>query len=215
MEKLTLAVMPRTVWGKGPSRRLRRQGYIPAILYGKETEPVSLSVPERELRACARRGLRVGRMVELVWSDGTSPVTALLKELQVDPVTSRPLHMDFHLVLSTRPVEAELEVRLQGVPVGVRDQGGRLEQHVHHLKVRCLPDQLPEALIVDVSALEKGKSIHVGDLSIPGVTILADRSVVVAAVVAPRGEQVVAAAEEKAEEGEEAAEKPEKRTEKD
>jgi len=203
MEKISLAVTPRSQLGKGNAGRLRRDGLIPGIVYGKEMGPVSVSVEEKLLRAALRKGLRLGRLVELAWEDGRPPTVALLREAQRDPVTSRPVHLDFQIVLSTQALVVEVPVELEGVPVGVREESGHLEQHVWRVKVRSLPDRIPDRLVLDVTGLRGGSSLHVSDLTWSDGTILTDPTLAVATVARPRIEAPVA---EEAPEGEEPVE---------
>lgn len=202
MERIPLAVMPRSQLGKGHAGRLRQSGQIPGIVYGKEMGPVSLSIQEKDLRACLRKGLRLGRLAELVWGDGRPPTVALLREVQRDPVTSRPIHLDFQVILATEPLVVEVPVELEGVPVGVREEGGRLEQHVWRVKVRSLPDMIPDRLVLDVTQLRAGSTLHVSDFAWKDGTILTDPTLAVAAVARPR---VEAAPAEEVAEGEEVA----------
>jgi large subunit ribosomal protein L25 len=202
MEKISLAVTPRSQFGKGNAGRLRRDGLIPGIVYGKEMGPVSVSVEEKLLRTALRKGLRLGRLVELAWEDGRSPTVALLREVQRDPVTSRPVHLDFQIVLATQALVVEVPVELEGVPVGVREEGGHLEQHVWRVKVRSLPDLIPDRLVLDVTELRGGSTVHVSDFAWTDGTILTDPTLAVATVARPKVEAPVV---EEVPEGEEAA----------
>ncbi len=123
MEKITLELVPRTVFGKGEAGRLRRSGLIPCIVYGKEMDPIPGSIQDRQLRTAFRHGLRIGRLVELSWSDGRPPLVALLRELQQDPVTSKPLHLDFQVAVSTQTIVVEVPVEVEGEAAGVREEG--------------------------------------------------------------------------------------------
>ncbi|MCU0612085.1 MAG: 50S ribosomal protein L25 [Candidatus Eisenbacteria bacterium] len=205
MERISLEVTTRNEFGKGHAGRLRRAGFIPAIVYGKETDPISVSVEEKTLRSALRKGLRLGRLVELAWSDDHAPAVALLREVQKDPVTSRPVHLDFQVVLATQPLIVEVPVELKGTPVGVREESGHLEQHVWRARIRCLPGQIPDTLILDVTELHAGSTLHVSDIGWTDGAILTDATLAVATVARPRIEAPAAEAVE-GEEGAPAAE---------
>lgn len=199
MERISLEVTSRAELGKGNAGRLRRQGLIPAIVYGRENPTESVSLEEKTLRSALRKGLRLGRLVELLRGEEHTPVVALLREMQRDPVTGRPIHLDFQIVSATQALVVEVPLELQGVPIGVREESGQLEQHVWRVKVRSLPDQLPDSLALDVTDLRAGSTLHISDITWAEGTILTDPVLAVATVSRPRIEVAPVA-----EEGEEA-----------
>lgn len=198
MEFVDLRVEHRTKTGKGVARELRRKGQIPAILYG-DGEPVPLKAdPKALVRAL---GTEAGENVilNLTIVNGEAFIRkAMVKEVQVDPVTGRPLHADFLIISMERPIEVEIPVEATGVAIGVKDKGGVLDQILRELRVRCLPGAIPDKFTLDVSSLDIGDVLHVSDLPIPdGVELLTDREQTVVTVAAPRvEEEVVAPAEE-------------------
>ena len=152
---------------------------------------------ENELRAAFRQGLRLGRLVELSWREGKSPAVALLRDMQCDPVHQRPIHLDFQVVLSTQPVIVDVPLDIQGTPVGVSDEGGHLEQHIWDIKIRIVPDRIPEKLVLDVTDVNAGMSLHVSDITWSEGSILTDPALAVLSVTRPH---VAAASTEEPEE---------------
>jgi large subunit ribosomal protein L25 len=185
-ERTKLVVAQRETLGSAASRRLRRQGLVPGVLYGSG-EPVAICVAERELRRAltGAGGLHSILDVEI---DGKGRTHAsILKEYQVDPVRGGVIHVDLQEVRLDRPIQASVAVHLVGgedAP-GVRE-GGVLSQPLREVSVEALPLEVPEHLEVDASGLEVGGTLRVSDLRVPdGVMLLGDPEAVVATVTAP------------------------------
>jgi large subunit ribosomal protein L25 len=183
-----MAVIPlngarRDKLGKGGARKARAAGHIPAVLYGHGEEPVPVSVQAREFDL-ALRGHKGGNpIVNLAVSGGE--FTALIRDVQYDPVSQRILHLDFQHISLTETIEVKVAVHLNGLPIGVKDGGGILETILRELDVRCLPTAIPAAIQVDVSHLNIGDSVHVRDVSVADITILNDVDETIATVVPP------------------------------
>jgi len=195
---LTLKVATRTQTGRSASRRLRKVNRIPAILYGKHSDPekLSIEVPEftKLLKTVAGRSL----LIELNRDDKADKALSFLQEIQRDPITDRYLHVDLHEVKPDEKFEIRVPVRVTGESFGVKNQSGVLEIASHVLRVRCLPTDLPEIIEVDVTALNVGQTIKVGELKpVAGVTFLDDKGQPVVSCVEPVAEivQEVVAAE--------------------
>jgi len=195
---LTLKVATRAQTGRSASRRLRKVNCIPAILYGKHSNPekLSIDVPEftRLLKVVAGRAL----LIELTRDDKPDKALSFLQEIQRDPMTDRYLHVDLHEVKPEERFEIRVPVRVVGESNGVKNQSGVLEIATHFLRIRCLPKDLPEAVDVDVTPLDVGHTIKVGELKpIAGVMFLDDKGQTVVACVEPVAEvvQEVVAAE--------------------
>ncbi len=210
-ERTKLSVEPREALGSRESRRLRREGLVPGVLYGPD-EPIAICVPERELRRAltGQGGLHAILDVEI---GGTGKSHAsILKEYQVDPVRGGVTHVDLHEVRLDRTINASVTVQLIGgedAP-GVRE-GGVLSQPLRELNVEALPLEVPEHLEIDVSGMVTGDTLRVADVPIPeGVTLLDDPESVVATVTAPtrvvEPEEVLEGAEGEMVEGEEPTE---------
>ncbi len=173
--------------GKGGARKARAAGQIPGVLYGHGETPVAVALDLREFQT-AMRGHKGGNaLVNLKLDSGE--FTALIRDAQYDPLSRAVLHLDFQHVSLTETVDIEVEVRSSGLALGVKDGGGILETIVRTLEVRCLPTAIPDAIVVDVSALNIGESIHVRDIKLEGVTILTDPDATVLTVVPPTVEE--------------------------
>ncbi len=169
--------------GKGGARKARAAGKIPAVLYGHGEEPVALAVGAREFDVALRKHRGGNAIVNL--SLGGGEVTALIRDVQYDPINHAILHLDFQHISLTETIEVEVPVHLIGVPVGVKDGGGILEHIVRQVEVRCLPTTIPASIDVDVTKLAIGDSVHVRDLSVADVQVLSDPDATIATVVPP------------------------------
>lgn len=202
---IDLKVYARTAKGRGPVGRLRRGGRVPAVLYGKRTDSVSLEVGEKELSSAIHGTASENVLLDLEMElgDKKGKTTAFVQHVQHDPLTGRILHVDLHEIAANETLKAHVPLRALGEPVGVKTYGGILESVLRDLHVECLPKDLPDIIEVDVSALNVGQSIHVKEISVPsGVRVLNAEDVVAFAVAAP----TVAEAETKAEGAAEGAE---------
>jgi len=200
-EAVKIDVAPRKAKGKWAVRRLRRQGWVPGIVYGGDREPVMVQIPARELERLARHH---ERLVSLVGVE-EQPVTGLVREIQWDVFGKEIIHVDFHRVVAGQRVTVEVPVVLRGVPKGV-DAGGVLEQSLHEVEIECLATEIPEQIRVDVSGLDLEDVLYASALPLPeGVTLVTEPEVVVAVVTRPAAVQ---AEEEEAEAAEPAASEP-------
>jgi large subunit ribosomal protein L25 len=184
-----MAIVPlqgrlRPARGKGPARQARRDGEIPGVMYGHGEEPVALAVPRREFELAMKTAKGSNVIVGLAL-DGGAAQTAIIREVQRDPISYDILHLDFHHISLTETVKVEVVVHLVGVPDGVKNGGGVLEHISRTVEIECLPTEIPGHLEADVSALGIGDSIHVRDLVIPKATVLSDPDVTIATVVPP------------------------------
>jgi large subunit ribosomal protein L25 len=197
MPEIVVAAKTRSESGKNVNRRLRSQGTIPGVLYGAGSRSTPVAVSPKEITAILRSASGENTLFELDVDGRRRKV--ILKEFQVEPLNGRLLHADFYEVALDRTLELKVHVEIQGVPVGVKAQGGILDFVTRELSVECLPADIPAKLVVDVSALELGKHVRVSELTPPPrVKILTEPEVVIAHVVAPRAEEeapAVAAAE--------------------
>lgn len=190
--QVTLEASARDGSGKGVARSLRRTGKVPAVLYGRGREPQALAVDTTALTRLLTEIAAATTLVD-VSVEGQAPVKALIREIQRNPV--RPadiIHLDLYEVRAHEKINVEVPLHFVGVPEGVRNFGGVLDQTMHALAVKVLPADIPEYLEVDVTALNIGQSIHVGELAFPKLEIMSDARATVCTVVAPRAEEVVA-----------------------
>lgn len=180
--------------GKGAARSLRREGRTPAVIYGHKREPQALAIETRELERLLDRFPIGGTVVELAL-DGRTYRT-LIREVQRHPVKRLILHVDFQELVAGEKVVTKVPLRFHGTPEGVRVGGGVLEEHLHELTIEVDPANLPPQVDVDVSGLGVGKTLHVGDLTLPaGVTVMDDAEAPVATVLPPRVHEEAESAE--------------------
>jgi large subunit ribosomal protein L25 len=181
---MTLEAEPRAERGKGAARSLRRQGYVPAVVYGHGEETRACKVKTKELERVLTAGPYESTLIDLKLADGGSK-QVLIREVQVHPYRPEVLHVDFLAVRRGERVRLEVPVRLTGVAPGVKE-GGIIEHLRHEVEIRCVPDAIPEALEADISTLGIGDTVTVADLTVPeGVEVLTDRAAVIASIVAP------------------------------
>ena len=222
MKSVPLKAYPRTLSRRGGAKRLRAAGRVPAIIYGRQAKPQNLEVNAKELEELIHHSASENVLVDLsVESDARPKRLALVQEIQHHPLEGDMLHVDFHEVAENEKVVVHVPLETVGEAAGVKTGGGVLEHILFKLKVRSLPKDLPEQIIVDVSHLELGKAVHLGEIKAPaGVEILGDKKIPVVAVALPRSEEEEVAAtatteavaagdvemiKEKKEEGEEGA----------
>ena len=184
MAVISLAAEKRDGLGKGGARKARAAGKIPGILYGHGEEPVPVSVGARTFQLAVQHHKGGNAIVNLALGAG-GEFTALIRDVQYDPVTHHVLHLDFQHISLTEMVEVEVAVHLTGIPTGVKDGGGILEHIMRAVTVRCLPTAIPPSIDLDVAHLEVGQSIHVSDIVVQDLQILSDLEQTVATVVAP------------------------------
>ena len=187
MATASLSASARSTSGKGAARSLRRDGRVPAIIYGHAREPLSLSVPAREFERLLERVAAENTVIELS-IDGAMSRT-LIREIQRHPVRRNVLHVDFQELVAGERVVVRIPIVLQGIPDGVRHSGGIMSQITQELECRVDPLNMPSNIIVDVTALTIGHSIHVSEMTIPeGVEVLDDPEATIAIVAAPKEE---------------------------
>lgn len=196
MKSVPLTAYPRTLVRRTATRKLRTTGRIPAVIYGKQAEPQNLEVDNKALSDLIKHAVSETLLVDLtVEKDARAKRLALVQEIQHHPMSGKVLHIDFHEIKEDEKVSVSVPVEAIGEAAGVKTGGGTLEHVLHKLKVRCLPKDLPEVINVDVTALEIGRAVHIGEIpAIPGVEILGDKGAPVFAVAAPVTEEQEAAA---------------------
>jgi len=198
MAHVQLAAQARTDLGSAASRRLRRRGLIPGVVYQTGEASIAVSLPDRELRRILHGDGARTAVIEIT-VDGEPARITLVKDWQVEPVRGHLLHVDFQQVDLTVVVRAQVAVVLVREPAGVIE-GGVLDQVVREVTVEALPDDLPDTIEHDVSGLTQDTPLHLSDLAAPaGVTIVVDDpELVVASILAPT---VIVEPEEEIEEG--------------
>jgi large subunit ribosomal protein L25 len=187
-ENARLKAAPRTETGKGAMRRMRREGRIPAVVYGRGEETRSLSIDAHEFEMLMKHHALDTTLVELsVEGAGRKGGTfrALVADIQSHPYRTQVLHVDFQQIHAGERVTVQVPIRLLGTPAGVR-AGGVLQQVLHDVEVECAVEAIPEAFEMDASALEIGDSIHVSDLTVPeGAQVMIDETRTICSVAPP------------------------------
>jgi large subunit ribosomal protein L25 len=183
----TLNAEPREGVRKGANRKLRATGRVPAVLYGKDHEPTLMSVDAREAERLFQQISVENTVIEIKLKGEKSRIQALVREVQVAAVRPDLLHIDFYKIQAGVKLEVEIPIHLVGVPNGVRQDGGILEQLLHEIPVRCLPDQIPESIEIDVVPLGLHDALHVADIKVAdGIEILMEGDRTVCMISVPR-----------------------------
>jgi len=213
MEITDLAAQVRKEQKKGPARRLRQQGLVPAIFYGKATENIQLAVKSADLFRLHKEK-KDHAFIKLIIDDGGKKIEklSLIKELQRQPLTGKFYHADFYEVDMAKKLTFDVSLNFVGKSVGV-ENGGELQHIKREVKISCLPVNLPDHIDVDISALDIGSSIKVRDIQAPeGITLV---DVPEAAVVAVAAVRVAKSQAAEAEPGAASATEPAKEEKKD
>jgi large subunit ribosomal protein L25 len=200
MKSVALTAFPRSTGRRAGAKKLRTSGRVPAVIYGRHNPPQSLEIDAKEIKDVMHKAASEIVLLDLSVKDDAKPKRlALVQEIQHHVLTNELLHVDLHEVSEDEKVTVSVPVESTGEAIGVKTGGGTLEHVLFKLKVRALPKDLPEAIIVDVSHLEIGKAVHIGDIKPPtGVEILGDKHISVLAVAAPVSEAQEAATLESA-----------------
>jgi large subunit ribosomal protein L25 len=190
-----LSVQSREAVGKGAVGRLRRQGLVPAVLYGGGSAPVTLAVTPADVQRTLQGHGAGGVLVNLRLPGDGEPRTAVVRELQYDPVRDTLIHIDFQAVRMDEEITVEVPIHAVGEAAGVKEQSGVLALLLRTVEVSCLPSLIPERLDIDVSALRIYDVVTVASLQLPeGVRVTTPASQPVATVAPPMAEEVVATA---------------------
>jgi large subunit ribosomal protein L25 len=203
MKQQKLTVRRRNGIGRGHSRRIRAGGEVPAVIYGKHSEPQALAVNERVLGQLLKDIAGSAAVLEIE-AEGSEPRLSIIKEVQRNPTNDRILHIDLNEVSADEEMDVTVIVRTKGDSFGVLNEAGVLDISSHELDIRCLPKDLPEFIEVDVTDLHVGQTIHVRELvPIDGVTFIDDGDrPVISCVMGIVEEEVVPEEEIEGEEGE-------------
>lgn len=186
-QAVTLGAERRSTSGKSAARAIRRQGKVPAVLYGHGRQSESLAVNATELEK-ALQGIAAESTVIELKVEG-APAQVLIREIQRHPTRLHITHVDFYEIHAGETLTLGVPVKLVGTPKGVKDQGGILEQYLREVEIEVLPQHIPESVELDVTGLEIGDSLHVSDLAIPNAEILEESDATVCTVVPPRVEE--------------------------
>lgn len=182
--------------GKKASKAVRNAGLIPGVFYAKGKEPLAIATTFKQLRPAVYTS---DTHIITMKVEGAGTMDCVLKDVDFDPVTDEIVHFDLLGIIEGQTIHVEVPITLKGAAKGVTLGGGMLEHIMHKVQIECLPAALPEHIEIDVTPLEVGKSIHVGDLKVPGVKFLVNPTASIVAVHAKRGrDEAAPAAEAKA-----------------
>jgi len=194
MQQIALDVQVRDQIGTGKVRSIRRENFVPGIVYGSKKAPTAVKVSRKAYERIRREHHGENVIFQLNVLDGDKKLrdyAAIVKEEQHHPVSDQVIHIDFNRISLTDKITVKVAVHAAGEPIGVKRDGGSLEHVIWELDVSCLPTQIPHHLEVEVSKLEIGDSIHVRDLILPeGVITKHDPDSILVKVVPPMKEEV-------------------------
>ena len=182
-QDLTIEVLRREETGKSANRRLRREAMIPAVVYGGGKEPIAIRVPRKTLIDLFKSGGSENRIFQLKLADTGQSRHAMIKDMQVHPITRQVEHVDFMRIDMAKRIRVRVHVTLEGVAYGVRTEGGLLDFVTREVEVECLPTSIPQEIKVDVSEVRVGQHLEVKDLALPeGVKVIEDADRVILSV---------------------------------
>ncbi len=187
---VTIKVEKRDIFGKNASRRIRREGKLPAVLYGPDTESVSLIVNKKDIFKILKSDTGENTLFKIVFDAEKRDV--MIKDYQQDVVDDRVLHVDLIQIAMNKSINVAVPIVLAGEAVGVKAEGGFVDFITREINVECLPQDIPDHIEVDISGLHLHQSVKVEDIpEIKGVKFGADPQTVLALVQAPKAEEVV------------------------
>ncbi len=196
-KQIKLAAQARPLVGRTAVKKIKQQGFVPAVVYGAKQQPQHVQIAARDIKDVLSHATGEHLLVELEIADGGKSVSslALIQEVQHHPLRRDVLHVDFHAVSADEHIHAEVPIQTVGEANGVRNFGGILEVAMHSLEIGCLPKDLLEVITIDVSALNVGDAIHVRDIQLPaGVVARADQDLTVVRVAPPTVQEEAPAA---------------------
>lgn len=202
---LTIKCEKRDVFGKNASRRLRREGKVPAVMYGRDESSTHLAIQKKDIFGILRS--ESGENTIFKTSFDSEYKDTMIKEFQTDPVTDEILHIDLILITMDKAVRVSVPIIVAGEAVGVKTEGGFVELITREVEVECLPGDIPEYIEVDISDLHLHQSIRIEEMTFPkGVESMSDPQTLVVLIEAPTKEEEIVKEEVEEEEGEVMAE---------
>lgn len=183
MSALTIDAKKREL-GKKASKAVRNAGMIPGVFYAKGKDPIAIATTFKQLRPAV---YTADTHIITLNVEGAGKMDCVLKDVDFDPVTDEIVHFDVLGIIEGQTLHVEVPITLKGQAKGVTIGGGMLEHLLHKVQIECLPSALPEHIEIDVTPLEVGKSVHVGDLKVPGVKFMTTPTTSIVAVHAKKG----------------------------
>ena len=219
MKEVTIEVISRRDSGKGVARKMRAAGKIPGVVYGKGEDSLAIEMDHAHFHAVMRKNAGENPLINLIIDGKGSDKMALIRDMQRDPIDGKLIHIDFQHISLTEKIRVRVPLQLEGVPDGVKNFGGIVNWMVRDVEVSCLPRDIPEKFVVDITNLKIHESLHVKNLVLENGEILASPEETIVSVVpptiikeatpAPGAEGEAAAAAAAPAEGEEGAGEPE------
>ncbi len=166
MQQTQMKIETRSSTGKGISRKLRAAGRIPGIVYGRDMEPVAVSLDPKALSAAIAGEGGINNLITLQGGGDLDKVVVIVADIQRDPIKRTPEHVDLHRVNMNEKVRVNVPVNLLGTAAGVKE-GGLLDFAHHYLHIECLPAEIPEHITIDINELKIGHAIHVEEIVFP------------------------------------------------
>ena len=190
-ESLSIEVQPREATGSRASRRLRRGEMVPAVVYGGGRESVAIQVPRKSLLELFKKAGSEHAVFLLKLAGSGKERHCMVRVVESDPITRQVVHVDFQRVDLKVKVRVEVSIELTGLPTGVKNESGVLDFVHRHVEVECLPTEIPQHLVVDVSGLHVGEHVEAKDIEMPpGVELMVEPERVIAGVSAARKAEV-------------------------
>jgi len=190
MAAIFMEAEPRTDVGKGPNRRLRASGRIPGVLYGGQKETVALSLDPKAIVGIIRSHGGVNTIFELGVKGAKGKENVMIREYQLEPVEHNLLHADLVRVAMDKELTLDVTIELTGTAIGVKLSGAMMDFITRAVEISCLPKDIPETIVADVSHLELGQYVRASELKLPpGVKLVSDANIVIAHCVAPKAEE--------------------------
>jgi large subunit ribosomal protein L25 len=194
MQQKQMNIELRTKTGTGVSRRLRNADMVPGVVYGKGVDPVAVSIKSRELQQAISGAGGQNNLITLVGGGSLDQNIAIVADIQRDPIKRTFKHVDLHRINPNEKLRLTVPVVLTGTAIGVKE-GGLLDLAHHELHIECLPGNIPDSIIIDVTDLKIAHSIHISEIQLPeGITIIGQPKVPVVSVLGRAKEEAPAAA---------------------
>jgi large subunit ribosomal protein L25 len=193
MEEIFLDAEPRQEIGKSKVKDLRKEGFIPAVVYSDGKESLPIKVSHKQLLQLIHQHRLESAVINLKVKDDKKQKArpCLIKEIQYDPVNDDIVHVDFNQISLTKAIKINVPVAAKGEPIGVKQEGGSVEHILWEIEVECLPTDIPKGIEVDVSQLKIGDAIHIKDITFPAnVKVLNNPEAIVLSVAAPIKEEI-------------------------
>jgi large subunit ribosomal protein L25 len=193
MEEIFLDAEPRQEIGKSKVKDLRKDGFIPAVVYSDGKESLPIKVSHKQLLQLIHQHRLESAVINLRVKDDKKQKarSCLIKEIQYDPVNDDIVHVDFNQISLTKAIKINVPVVAKGEPIGVKQEGGSVEHILWEIEVECLPTDIPKEIEVDVSQLKIGDAIHIKDITFPAnVKVVNNPEAIVLSVAAPIKEEI-------------------------